>query len=891
MRKITRFFVLPGALALVASCSGGGASTGEAGINVQPLRCSEGAAFCLLSCDLGCGSFGCAVSDIAENQRLQFTFNKAVSPASVNNSSFSIRTAAGAEPAGDLVVQGNKVIFEPSVTVTNGIGTFGFRRNETYILSILGGQTPGRHVTSTSGDKLSRDFTCTVRATRGILDADSLPPRAELVSPSNLTTAPLDSTIILRFSEIIDSSPFNSALSASTPIQYYLRRSRVDPLTNERVCDFGGSPLLVEGVPTVTIEQFNGRPVTVISVRPNINLPGEACVQINVTGDVRDVAGTPAEPRSFEFFTAPSQVGDLFFTEDFLTDARLDRPVSGGTWSNGARPAQLGGDGRHGSFDPEVGTPAGNSTYVFDTDSQVIPGSNTFSGQPEEVRDGKFYFTDLTVPAGTTVRFQGSNAAQVFVRGIVDIQGSIVLDGQDGAQHRAWSGATLTPIAGQPGRLGGAGGGNGGRGGDRCMNTGPTNNNGVIMENGQPGDDVQVVQAHAYAAQAAGTGGRGSSLVPAAGTTASLTGTYTISFVFNGVMNAGGGGGGFRGTGSDGFVPAQGTTIIPAANSPGGSAFPLFPLPGAMSSLDHFLVGGSGGGGGGSHPFAALTGQPAPWKAGAAGMGGGGAFAIRGGASINIGASAFLSAQGGSGVIINGDDPTTPTVELVTSPTSWGVAAPGGGGSGGSLLVQASGDLSVEGAVDVRGGTGSRVQNVQPVSVNFQTEAGNGADGFYRFEAGGTLNVPGTGFQPAINPAENTGVLTDRDAASGSMSLWRGSGLVFPPTWVRYELEVDVLGDGSDVRLYSDDRTLPNWTGVADDPFGPVRVKFQGSRINTTTNQPIEQTEGPFRDYINELEGASLNLDAATGFRFVLLFNTQLFPQAVVRRIAVVARG
>ena len=204
--------------------------------------------------------------------------------------------------------------------------------------------------------------------------------------------------------------------------------------------------------------------------------------------------------------------------------------------------------------------------------------------------------------------------------------------------------------------------------------------------------------------------------------------------------------------------------------------------------------------------------------------------------------------------------------------------------------MQASADLVMDGIVDVSGGTGSSVAGVQPSTINRITAAGDGAPGVYRFEAGGNSNVPGTGFLPAITP-DNVAPLSDRDDASGSMSLWRGSGLVFPPTWVRYELEVDTDGNGTVDLIYSDDASVAGSSGPANDPLGPVRIKFQGSRINTTTNEPIPNTEGPFRDFVNELQGSSLNLDAATGFRFVLLFNTQQFPNAVVRRLLVVARG
>ena len=54
----------------------------------------------------------------------------------------------------------------------------------------------------------------------------------------------------------------------------------------------------------------------------------------------------------------------LTLEETFATPARLDTAVSGGTWSSGARPAAIGGDGRHGSFDPTIGTTITTGIYT-----------------------------------------------------------------------------------------------------------------------------------------------------------------------------------------------------------------------------------------------------------------------------------------------------------------------------------------------------------------------------------------------------------------------------------------------------------------------------------------------------------------------------------------------
>src|SRR5262245_27303696 len=496
----SRSIVLLGLSAVVlASCSGGGSS---AGVSTN-VRCADGSPFCLVSCDLGCGSTsGCAVSEIAENQQLHFVFNKDLDFSTVNGGNFSIRTATGQAPdgrirrpedpvlPGESVMQRNTLTFIPSISVTNGISSFGFHRNETYIISLVGGS---QSVRSTSGNALSSDFSCTVTASRGIIDEDNAPPRGDLVAPTNLTAAPFDSTIVVRFSEVIDSSPFQSAVGPSTPIRYLLRRSRV--VGGERQCDIDGVPIQLEGVPRVTLETLNNRLVTGISLRPQVGLPGLACVEVEVTSDVHDLAGNNAIDSVFHFITAPSAVGDTTIVEDFLTADRMDVPVSGGTWQNGAHPSQLGGDGHHGTFNPSNGQPVGTNEFEWSTEQMTIPAAQTLTGQDETVTDGRFFFTDFTVPEGTTIRFAGANPAQIFVRGRCDIRGTVRANAAGAVtfQCRNTQTGVNLPVPGQPAFEGGAGGRRGGKGGDRCLGAGPS-----PAFNGENGLDLRLAAGHAY---------------------------------------------------------------------------------------------------------------------------------------------------------------------------------------------------------------------------------------------------------------------------------------------------------------------------------------------------------------------------------------------------------
>ena len=141
------------------SCGGGGDGS-------SPFRipCNTGAPFCVIQCDLGCSQTSFSVTEIAENQRLKFRFSDEVDPATVNSASISIRTATGIAPAGDFEVNGPEVVFIPRVTTAAGISSFGFQRNEAYIITLAGGSSIAQSVTNLAGDGLTQELSGTVVA-------------------------------------------------------------------------------------------------------------------------------------------------------------------------------------------------------------------------------------------------------------------------------------------------------------------------------------------------------------------------------------------------------------------------------------------------------------------------------------------------------------------------------------------------------------------------------------------------------------------------------------------------------------------------------------------------------------------------------------------------------
>jgi len=897
MRNALSILLFAGTLTL-ASCGGGGTNSASSSLRIP---CLGGETFCIISCDLGCSQTGCSITEVAENQRLRFKFSDAVDPSTVNGASISIRTATGVAPNGRFDVAGSEVVFIPEVSTANGVSTFGFLRNESYIISMVAG---AQSVKNLSGDGLSNDFTCTVVATQGIIDDDGAPPTVELISPAVLVNAPVNPTIVLRFSELIDTTPLQVSLSEASPIRVVLRGQ----LPNGE-CDSDSDGIALEGVPALSTELVGNREVTVVTYQPTVQLPGQSCITVRVTADLRDLSGKSAIPAKFVFLTEAGVSTPITITESFNDPTKQQSEISGGVWGGpagpGARPGLIGGDGRHGSFDPSLGNPIGGGVFVWNVDNLLIPQTQSLTGQQYLVTDGRFFFTDMTVPVGQTIRFVGSVPPVIRVRGEVNIQGTIEVNGADAPGEIATGSPATTnqtgqyvttfgamaALTGQPGSPGGVGGGRGGKGGDRCLNAGPIIVGGQNLTNGQAGQNVRVPAGHAYAGSTGGTGGEGSLLTPGTGVWA--TPTPSLQGVWCSYFSPGGGGGGFSGPGGDAGTPNYtGTASIGAlaASTPvgGGNNFSVLPFtPGpSYTSLDHFVIGGSGGGGGASHGYGivAIGAVSQRFMAGHGGTGGGGSFALRSGGTLTIGASGVVSSRGGDGVLITG------TAGAGSPQNGLGVSSPGGAGSGGSFLLQSGQGVVINGEFDARGGAGSRVDELALAQLRLDTQAGSGADGFYRVEAPNTnVSFVGTA-TPAFVAADNAGDLLDRDDLSGDTSLWYSTGLVFPPTWDRYELDVDLDGDGT-VDITYTDSGAPG-TQKAAELGGPITlplvIAFQGANLNQAGTEPIGPI-GPWREGIGAGAGQGINLDAVIGYRFTITYNRALFPDAVVKQLRVYA--
>ena len=304
------------------------------------------------------------------------------------------------------------------------------------------------------------------------------------------------------------------------------------------------------------------------------------------------------------------------------------------------------------------------------------------------------------------------------------------------------------------------------------------------------------------------------------------------------------------------------------------------------------MVGGSGGGGGGSHTFGVARGVNDDYIAGHGGTGGGGAIAFRAGGAVTLDTTGQVLARGGRGVLITGDNLSTTSA---AQDIDWGISSPGGGGSGGSVLLQSGRDVTVRGLLDMSGSLGSRVGNVvtslAAFQLNVQAQGGAGSAGFYRLEAGGAVNFTGpVATVPAYNAATNAGSLTDRDLLSGDVSRWYSTGRLFPPTWLRYELDVDPDDAGPLPQVTFTDTGAVGTSKANNLALDGVSIRFQGARIGQDGITPIAGTIKPWREGVGIGSGPGIQQDSVTGFRFELRYDRTTFPNLVVKALRVRAR-
>jgi hypothetical protein len=134
----------------------------------------------------------------------------------------------------------------------------------------------------------------------------------------------------------------------------------------------------------------------------------------------------------------------------------------------------------------------------------------------------------------------------------------------------------------------------------------------------------------------------------------------------------------------------------------------------------------------------------------------------------------------------------------------------------------------------------------------------------------------------------------DFDNEVAIRSTWYPASLLFPPDFVRYEIEAVI--DGVDV-LYSDNpnHSDPTFGGLAHGPTSPIQFTVQGAQLEYDATQKLvpkpNTAIGPFRKYVGSAPANSgdkaLSDDGATGYRFELALDRSLGKSVEIKAITV----
>ncbi|MBU0753556.1 MAG: hypothetical protein KJ645_00350, partial [Planctomycetes bacterium] len=456
-----------------------------------------------------------------------------------------------------------------------------------------------------------------------------------------------------------------------------------------------------------------------VVMKPKGIMPFNSLIEVMVKHRLQNLRGLGKEmdwiPLASEFvgsFTteeAPSGVINDAFIEDFsstryMADAH-DINLVNANWNyqdtDETPPhfehlvAGLGltGGGQLGDFLPLNST----ESILLDTDYQPLPLYNAATPnvtQPVVIRGGEFHFRNIHIPAGVTIFARGTNPLVLTATGEVVIEGTIDLNGIDGAHDNSFDSA-FVPTAGGGGSAGA------GRGGAS-----------------QPPWPANFKLVSQLLTAPFGETGWGSSNKQQIGGRGGQSGANSFTIRFKGAFadthsrGAGGGGGSLKGKGICGvqgkgkYVPDDYGNALSGTPMGGASGDVLF-MDGNPNN-DYFgpageiyeLKGGQGGGGGGvrwdSLNPQAKTSAPPNWPAcsfdgkGGGGGGGGGALAIHALGSIRITETGKILACGGVGG--RGE---------MTGSSNFGGA--GGGGSGGTVILQSGTSIILEESSDPGG--------------------------------------------------------------------------------------------------------------------------------------------------------------------------------------------
>lgn len=503
---------------LLAGCSG---SSG-----------GSGGAFYVESCTLGCANgvggsqVGCEIVNVGRNVEISVLFSQPIDPTSLSNTTIRIINATTSQvpPFAYSIDPNNprRLIARPALTFdTLGNPVFALGPDETYEVTIPGISQgdEGPYVRSIGGRSNLSRLKCTIRTTEGLNDFVPGPPSvtavvdtltANNVPAHGATGVKVSSSVRMTFNDIMNPATLaNPSTGQATFITIRIDTDGNIATTADQV-PIGGT--------FVWNVDFNLLRTTLVFT-PTAGFPSKGSnpgaprrVVVNIPASVTDLVGNPLanpglrvfEPEEIVFdpLTLPQAGG-----ETFQTNAREDIRLGGANWGgfsvggvNGRLSAgRTGGSGRLGRLVVRTG-----QTLVLDTDSQEfpLPGqvydlmSNVLEGDYDPldpstwpritVTDGAFEFAQLVIENNARLILRGSQPGRIYSRGDLVVNGVLDVSGETPAPHQSndWKGnttnwpANVNPdvIFGGQGGAGGPSAGSGGQGGDRYNHNHPGNN-------------------------------------------------------------------------------------------------------------------------------------------------------------------------------------------------------------------------------------------------------------------------------------------------------------------------------------------------------------------------------------------------------------------------------
>jgi len=379
-------------------------------------------------CSLGCNGATFALNSHPANKDLSFTFNDSVDPATVNLSSISIVDMAnGSSPTGSFLVNGNQVIFRPTLVETSSGLQFGFLDGSVYQVRLFD-DSNANVVSSLSGRKNQSFITGDVTID-GIVDLIPGEPSLISITPDNVTPpSTRNFEIEMVFDDIMKTLPL---ANPETGESLLITVQSFDPVSGS---------ITIPGTFVAVADRDALR--TTVTFTPQVPWPssndGERVLRVSLSQQISDLAGNLIINPGIKTALLPDLPtvnGSL--AETFTDNGQEDDGGStAGLWANSSSPGTLdsgvdpttglhkgGGSGALGVF-----TPADGLT-ILDTDSAVV--HSELLGEDVTITNGLFPFAEVVVNPASRIEATGTKPLRMIVRGSMSVAGVVDVSGAD----------------------------------------------------------------------------------------------------------------------------------------------------------------------------------------------------------------------------------------------------------------------------------------------------------------------------------------------------------------------------------------------------------------------------------------------------------------------------